>query len=396
MPVLSKLPRRALLAGLAAAPVAAVVAACSKDKPKPPPSSSSTSSTTTTTTAPPKPRPRATGRGLPADLLAVMTAMYVGGKVPASGAVASALAKRKPAGRSVTVGGSTGTWHKTPIAVVTRGKDVTLLVKGRAWSVVGGWWPSMGVSRPPFKAMHVLTIGSDARAAQAVEKCRGDSLHIIGIDAKGIGGILGIPRDSWVPIATGGTSKINSALTFGGAVGQWRTVRNTTGIPLDGYVITGFKGFRDLVSAVGGIALVYHGYLQNDKGMRIVRPGLNHLNRTTALAFARERHHLPNGDFGRSLNQGRLIQAGMAAAAKAGPGLLPRYLTRIWPHVSTNLGVEQILNACASVYLTPVAKVPNKVVPGGIGTRGGGQSVVLLGAAAQADFRDMRDGRLRA
>ncbi|HEX5426794.1 MAG TPA: LCP family protein [Pedococcus sp.] len=388
------MPRRALLAGLAAVPVA-VLAACSKDKPKPPATSSTSSSSSTTTTAAP-PKPQASGKGLPADLLGVMTAMYVGGKVPASGTVAAALAKRKPAGKSVTVAGSTGTWHKTPIAVVTQGKDVTLLVKGKAWSVVGGWWPSMGVARPAFKAMHVLTIGSDARAKQAVEKCRGDSLHIIGVDTKGVGGILGIPRDSWVPISTGGTSKINSALTFGGAKGQWHTVRNTTGIPLDGYVITGFKGFRDMVTAVGGIALVYHGSLKDDKGMKIVRPGLNHLNRTTALAFARERHHLPNGDFGRSLNQGRLIQAGMAMAARSGPGTLPKYLTKIWPHVSTNLGVEQVLNACASLYLTNAAKVPNKVVPGAIGTRGGGQSVVLLGGAARADFRDMKDGRLRA
>ena len=388
---MTKLPRRALLAGLAAVPVA-VLAACSKDKPKPAPTS--TSSSSTTTAAPPK--PQAIGKGLPADLLAVMTAMYVGGTVPASGAVGTALAKRKPAGTSVTVGGSTGTWHKTPIAVVTQGKDVTLLVKGKAWSVVGGWWPSMGVARVPFKTMHVLTIGSDARAKQAVEKCRGDSLHVIGVDSKGIGGILGIPRDSWVRIATGGTSKINAALTFGGAKGQWHTVRNVTGIPLDGYVITGFKGFRDMVTAVGGIALVYHASLKNDQGMQIVRPGVNHLNRTTALALARERHHLPNGDFGRSLNQGRLIQAGMAMAAKSGPGALPKYLTKIWPHVSTNLGVVQVLNACASLYLTNAAKVPNKVVPGAIGTRGGGQSVVLLGGAARADFKDMVDGRLRA
>ena len=386
----TKVPRRSLLAGLAAVPLAAL-AACSKDKPKP----SAPASSSSTTTAKP-PGPHASGKGLPADLLAVMTAMYVGGKVPASGAVAAALAKRKPVGKSVTVGGSTGTWQKTPIAVVTQGKDVTLLLKGRTWTVVGGWWPSMGVARPAFKTMHVLAIGSDARAKQPVEKCRGDSLHIIGVDAKGVGGILGIPRDSWVPIATGGTSKINSALTFGGASGQWRTVRNATGIPLDGYVITGFKGFRDLVSAVGGIALVYHGSLKDDQGMQIVRPGLNHLNRTTALAFARERHHLPNGDFGRSLNQGRLIQAGMAMAAKSGPGTLPKYLSKIWPHVSTNLGVEQILNACASLYLTNTAKVPNKVVPGAIGTRGGGQSVVLLGGAARADFKDMKDGRLRA
>ena len=387
---LPKLPRRPLLTGLLAAPL--VAAGCSsKKEPKPAPST-----TTTATTPAPPPKPAATGAGLPADLLAVATALYVGGKVPSTGAVAAALGKRKPLGKSVTVGGSAGTWKGTRIAVLTQGKDVTLLTKDAAgWTVVGGWWPSLSVARPPFPTMRVLAIGSDARSGQPVEKCRGDALHIIGVDAKGVGGIVGIPRDSWVTLSTGGTSKINAALVFGGAKGQAATVARVAGVPIDGYVITGFKGFRGMVSALGGITFVAKSSLKSVDGYQIVRPGSNHLNAKTALGLARERKHLSNGDFGRSANQGLIIKAGMVMARKAGPGALPRLLTKMSPHLTSNLTPAQVLNLCSSLYLGDPAAVRNTVATGSVGTRSG-QSVVLLGGAAHSIFSDMRDGRLNA
>ena len=382
---LPKLNRRPLLAGLLAAPV--LTAACSGDEPSAPAAKAPASS------APPK--PSATCPGLPADLLSVMTALYLGGKVPSAGAVAKALGKRKPVGAAVRVGGSTGTWKGTPIAVVTQGKDVTLLTKGKGWTVVGGWWPSLGVGRPPMKAMRVLAIGSDARSGQPVEKCRGDALQIIGVDGKGVGGIVGIPRDSWVNLSTGGTSKINAALVVGGAKAQTATVSRATGLPIDGYVIAGFKGFRGMVSALGGITITVGSALRSVDGYRIVKAGTNRLNSKTALAFARERKHLSNGDFGRSANQGRLIKAGMVMAGKAGPAALPKYLTKIGPHVATSLSVDEILNLCASLYVGNPGAVRTTVAAGSVATRSG-QSVVVLGGPARTAFRDLKDGRLNA
>jgi LCP family protein required for cell wall assembly len=385
----SRLPRRTLLWGLLAAPL--TVAACSGDKPKPAPASSTPSSTTTTAAA-----PRVTGAGLPADLLGVMTALYLGGKVPASGGVAATLAKRKPLGAPVKVSGTTGTWKGASIASVVYGKDVTLLVKGKTWSVVGGWWPSLKVARAAFPTMRILAIGSDARNPQPVTKCRADALHIIGVDAtKGVGGIVGIPRDSWVSLSSGGNSKINAALVFGGVSGQVKAVARVSGVPIDGYVITGFKGFRAMVKSLGGIVFVASKSLQSVDGFRIVKPGSNKLDAKHALALARERKHLPNGDFGRSANQGAIIRAGMVMAQKAGPGTLAKLLSKMGPHLSTDLSVTEVLNLSASLYLSNTAKVANKVVPGSVGTRDG-QSVVLLGSGARTIFRDMKNGRLGA
>lgn len=390
----SSLPRRSVLLGLVAAPL--TLAACSKDKKKATLPSTTSSTTTTTTAAPAPAKPAVTGKGLPKDLLAVLGTLYLGGKVPASGDVASALAKRKVLKSSVSVSGTTGRWMGSTVASIVHGKDVTLLVKGTSsWAVVGGWWPSMSVYRPDFPTMRVLAIGSDARSGQPVEKCRGDALHIIGVDHKGVGGIVGIPRDSWVPLSTGGNAKVNAALVFGGAKGQVRTIEKASGVQIDGYVITGFYGFRGMVDALGGIIFVAKRSLRSVDNFQIVKAGTNKLTSKTALALARERKHLPNGDFGRSANQGELIKAGMVMAQKLGPAQLARLLGLMGPHLATSLTPTQVLNLCASLYLSDTAKVPNKVVPGAIGTREG-QSVVLLGGQAQSTFSDMRNGRLGA
>jgi LCP family protein required for cell wall assembly len=388
----SSLPRRSMLLGLVAAPL--TVAACSGDKKKPATPSSSSSSTTTTTPAPAK--AAVTGKGLPKDLLAVMGALYLGGKVPATGTVASALSKRRTVKTSVGVSGTTGRWMGSTVASIVHGKDVTLLVKGASsWSVVGGWWPSLSVYRPPFPTMRVLAVGSDARTGQPVEKCRGDALHIIGVDHKGVGGMVGIPRDSWVPLSTGGNAKVNAALVFGGPKALVRTIEQASGVQIDGYVITGFKGFRGMVDSLGGIIFVAKQSLRSVDNFQIVKAGTNKLTSKTALALARERKHLPNGDFGRSANQGELIKAGMVMAQKLGPAQLARLLGLMGPHLATSLTPAEVLNLCASLYLSDAAKVSNKVVPGAIGTRDG-QSVVLLGTQAHSTFADMKDGRLGA
>jgi len=390
---LPHLPRRSVLLGLAAAPLS--VAACSDDRTPAAPSASTPPTTTTTTTTAPK--PRVTGAGLPADLLASLTALYLGGRVSATAGVSAALARRKPVATAPKVVGTTSTWKGTPIASVATGKDVTLLVKGsKGWVVVGGWWPSMSVKRPALRASRILAIGSDARNPQPVTKCRADALQIIGVDpVKGVGGIVGIPRDSWVSLSSGGSGKINAALVFAGVDGLVRTAERASGVPIDGYVITGFKGFRAMVRGVGGIVVVASRSLRSVDGFQIVRPGTNKLDAKHALALARERKHLPNGDFGRSANQGLLIRSGVAMMQKLGPAQLARVLGRMGPHLQTNLSVVDVLNLSASLYLSPAAGIPNKVVPGSIGTRQG-QSVVVLGGAARSVFNDMRNGRIGA
>jgi len=339
-----------------------------------------------TAAGPTTPAFRATG--LPPELASVIKALYLGGTVRSSLPAAKVLTKRKPLPKGpVTVNGYVDKWKGVPIAVVTSGKDVTLAVAAPKWKVVGGWWPSVGVKAPSLggTSRRVLMIGSDARPGEPVNSARADSLHIVGVDGRGGGGVVGIARDAYVPLATGGRGKINSALTFGGPEGMQRTVAAVAGVPIEGYLITGFDGFQKLINGLGGLPIHIPTAITDSLAGAQIKAGANTLDGRQALSLGRARHGVVGGDFGRSENQGRMIVAAAGVAKRVGPTKLPRILAKAAPAIGTNLSAEQLLTFAASVYVTSPAKVPNKVAKGGF---------VLLDANARALFADIRDGNL--
>jgi LCP family protein required for cell wall assembly len=355
---------------------------------------------TTTAVAKPSPKPTPSqfkATGVPADLAAVIKPLYLGGGVPSSPLLRKVIRQRKTvkAPRPVVASGNVSTFRGVPIAVVTSGKDLTLAVKAPRWKVVGGWWPSLGLAAPQLGgARRVLLVGSDARTGQSVNGARADSLHIVGVDGHGGGGVLGIARDSWVNLAGGGKGKINSALTFGGPSGLQRTVVNATGVRLEGYVITGFDGFKRTIDGIGGLPIRVPVAVKGAGADVYVKAGPNKLTGREALAYGRQRHTVAGGDFGRSANQGLLILAAGAFTKLVGPARLPGILHTAAPNFTTNLTAEQMLTLAASVYVTSPRKVHNRVAAGSIGTSGDGQSIVLFDSKARRMFADMRDGNL--
>lgn len=350
---------------------------------------------TTTTVALPPPF---TATGVPEALAAIIQPLYFGGNVPSSPSATKVLAERKPfnAAGPVVVTAAVAAWKRVPIAVVSSGQDVTLAVAAPNWQVVGGWWPSIGVTAPSLGGDYrrVLVIGSDARPGQVVDSARADSLHIVGLDGNGGGGVLGIPRDSYVPLATGGKGKINSALTFGGPEALQRTVVSVTGVPLEGYFITGFEGFQQLINGIGGLEVNAPVAVRDSMSGANVNAGVNKLDGGAALAYGRARHGVDGGDFGRSANQGLMIMAAAGFAKLVGAPMLPGILEQAAPMIGTNMSAEQVLTFAAGAYVTDPGRVHNKVATGGFGMTADGQSIVLLDASASALFADMRDGNL--
>jgi LCP family protein required for cell wall assembly len=350
--------------------------------------------TTTTTVAKPQPL---TATGVPADLEAVIKPLYFGGAVPSSPALAKTLRQRTPVKPSglVVASGSVSTFNGVPIAVVTSGKDVTLAVKAPRWKVVGGWWPSIGLASPSLGgARRVLVVGSDARTGESVNNARADSLHIVAVDGHGGGGVLGIARDSYVSLASGGKGKINSALTYGGPRGLQRTVVSATGVPLEGYVITGFDGFKKAIDSIGGLPINIPVAVKGAGATVFVKAGPNKLTGREALAYGRQRHTVVGGDFGRSANQGLLILAAGAYTKLVGPARLPGIIHRAAPNFTTNLSAEQMLTLVANVYVTSPRKVHNRVAAGSFGWTPDRQSIVLFDSQARRFFADIRDGNL--
>jgi len=336
--------------------------------------------------------------GAPAALSALVTRLYAGSDIAgsASPSAAAALKARAAGPAQVKATASTGSWRGTPIAVVTAGRDVTLAV-GPTWKVVGGWWPSLGVDTPSLGdggPRWLLAIGSDARKDQPLDRTRADVLQVIGVDGAGGGGVMGMARDLWVPLSTGGKGKINSAMVFGGPEAQVATVRAATGLPIEGYVLLGFTGFKRIVDDQGGLPMVIpRTVVASHAKDLVIKAGPQTLSGAETLAYARERKTLPDGDFGRSRHQGEVILAAAVKAKLAGPGAIPSALTSFSEVGASDLSAEQILTFTAGLHALNPLQVGRGVAKGPFGTAAG-QSIVVLGSEARRLFASFRDGNL--
>ena len=294
---------------------------------------------------------------------------------------------------------TTGTWRGEKVAVVTADDDVTLAVRPKGsqrWKVVGGWWPSLGATKGEADlggSRHVLVIGSDARPGQDVERSRADAIQLLGVDGKGGAGLMGFARDLWAPIPGRGHGKLNSSMVFGGPSGQTTSVESLSGIDVDGYLVTGFDGFKEIVDEVGPLDFDAPEALRSHLDGGKIPKGESRLSGREALAYARERNTLPGGDFDRSRHQGLLIAAAAVQARLRGPGSVPQALTIIDEHASSDLSAEEMLLFSAAFFRVKPTRVGHEVAQGPTGMQSG-QSVVQLDSDSRSAFRDFRDGSL--
>jgi len=389
-------PRLRLAGVITVATAAVALAGCTGAPMTPGPPTSSLPATSAATSAA---TPSTAGiEGAPAELATLVGRLYAGADLgtAANRDTATALGRRVAPATAVPSGAKAaiGDWFGAPIAVVSAGKDVTLAV-GPTWQVVGGWWPSLGLDRPalPGQPRWVLALGSDARRGQDLARTRADTLQVIGLDGKGGGGVMGLARDLWVPLSTGGKGKVNSAMVHGGPTAQLQTVSNVTGLPIEGYAIIGFDGFTKLVDDQGGIPIVIPERVNAAHAHLVIEAGPQVLSGKEALAYARERKTLPDGDFGRSRHQGLLLVAAALKAKLAGPIAVPGALTDFAAVGRSDLSAEQMITFAAGLYQINPAQVGRGVAAGSTGWAGS-QSIVVLGDQARRLFASFKDGNL--
>lgn len=120
--------------------------------------------------------------------------------------------------------------------------------------------------------------------------------------------------------------------------------------------------------------------------------GPKKMNGKRALAFSRNRHDAPGGDFGRSLNQGSVILSALRELRDdiaRDPLTLFRWIQVAREHLQTDLGLDEMLALLFAALSIEPDRVRNRVVSGGGGTVGGA-SVVHLTSGARSMFRDLR------
>lgn len=226
----------------------------------------------------------------------------------------------------------------------------------------------------------ILILGSDSRPGTPLDRGLCDSIHILGINPKERRATLvGIPRDSYVPIASGGMNKINTALAQGGAQNMVETVENLSGVTFDYYVLTGFDGLKRIFEELGGLKIDVPYAFEGHEGTPF-QEGRQTLSGPETLEFTRTRKSLSHGDFDRSMNQGRVLLAALnqfRAEWRRDPSALFRWIAVGSRNVATDVPLQELLSLAFSSSQIRPNRITNLVAVGGIGSAGG-MSIVSL------------------
>ncbi len=190
-------------------------------------------------------------------------------------------------------------------------------------------------------AQNFLLVGVDSAASLAdddpakqgrddVNGLRSDTMMILRVDpAAERASLLSLPRDLWVPLASGGNNRLNAAIQSGGPEILIDTVEQYLGIPINHYVQVDFGGFRQLVDVIDGVQVWFESPARDRRsGLAVDQPGCVMLDPDQALAYVRSRHYEtfvdgrwrtdPSADLGRISRQQDFIAQALDRAIDRG------------------------------------------------------------------------------
>jgi LCP family protein required for cell wall assembly len=226
----------------------------------------------------------------------------------------------------------------------------------------------------PGEPTTALVLGYDKRAGvEGAATGHSDTLMLIRADP-GLETVtmLSFPRDLLVEIqgCKNGpfTSRINNAYGECGSSAAIETVRHLTGLPINFLVTVNFRGFKQVVSRMGGVWIDVDRRYFNDNssgGDRYARidlqPGYQKLNGADALEYVRYRHL--DSDFFRLARQQQFLR-GVKQRATDFPLLdLPKLVKTVTSNVEVGKGdgtrfdAHTLLDYAALVYGLPARHV---------------------------------------
>jgi LCP family protein required for cell wall assembly len=212
-----------------------------------------------------------------------------------------------------------------------------------------------GFGKPPGTDQNILLVGVDSRtdakgrplSKKVLAELRSgaedgvlnsDTIILIHVPADGSRAVgISIPRDSYVDIPGEGKNKINAAYptvkqetaaklreegedpdaaeaeaATAGRTALIKTVEKLTGATVDHYAEVNLLGFYNLTNAIGGVEVCLKERVNEPFSGARFPAGRQLISGGAALAFVRQRHELPHGDFDRIRRQ----QVFLAAVAR--------------------------------------------------------------------------------
>lgn len=261
-----------------------------------------------------------------------------------------------------------------------------------------------------------LDVDDPARAGRGnVGGLRSDTIMVLRVEpGTERASLLSLPRDLWVPLASGGNQRINSAIQSGGPGELIDTIEQYLGIPVHHYIEVDFAGFQDLVDVVDGVEVYFATPARDSRsGLDIQAPGCVTLDGGQALSYVRSRHYQifeggrwrtdPSGDLGRISRQQDFIVRALRRSVDRGVRN-PVTLDRIVNAALETVVVDDVLTAGDILDLASAFRGFNPSaldlysLPVQAGSAGGASILRLIDAEAQATldvFRGTNAGDIR-
>jgi len=207
--------------------------------------------------------------------------------------------------------------------------------------------------------VNVLLVGLDQRWEVQHRSFRTDTIMIASLHADTNEALLfSIPRDLYVEVPGHGKRRINIAHVLGetqnypggGPALLMDTIRQDFGIPLHGYVMIDFQGFRETVDLLGGVDIyvdkeIWDNHYPDDRGGEItihIPAGQQHMDSETLLVYCRTRHG--SDDFDRMTRQQKaLVALGKKALSLQMLPRLPELLQTMSQTFYTDLSLTTLI-----------------------------------------------------
>jgi polyisoprenyl-teichoic acid--peptidoglycan teichoic acid transferase len=246
--------------------------------------------------------------------------------------------------------------------------------------------PAAETARPAKgsgKAINYVLMGSDSRAVGNAGHGRSDALMVMHLAAdRKSAYMISFPRDMYVPIPGHGKNKINAASAFGGPPLTVRTLERLLNIRMDHVAMIDFEGFINLTEELGGVR-VYNKHSTVSQGYKFPAGDVN-LRGDEALAYVRERKHLPCGDLDRAERQRAVLQAilakGLAKKTITNPAKFLDFVRGVSRHVTVDdqLTKKELRETALSLRLGPKDIHMLQAPISGFGTSPTKQSIVIV------------------
>jgi LCP family protein required for cell wall assembly len=216
----------------------------------------------------------------------------------------------------------------------------------------------------PWNGHDRITVVAMGLTQRTTEPARTDTLLVMDIDPSAHRvSELSVPRDLWVNIPGYGQGKLAIAYELGGPKLAAYTLEQALGIPVDYTLALKFRGFMNIVDAMGGVTvdvpqelndptypcLTGYAYCPID-----IKPGVQHMDGATALEFVRERHAFSQQDLARVKDQQAFSEA--VKHTLMSPTTWPRFpaiLQALRGALVTSLPWNDLSEVGAQLLLTP-------------------------------------------